>query len=146
MPRITNSITINAPVEKVFEYISNPENTLEWWPNVTGLRDKTGHGEGQSWTFDYKMMGLHFTAKAKVTRSIINTERRVKSTGGIESEWDWYFKRVNGGTQLRWVIDYTIPVPVLGKVGELFILRRNRRVARFAMTNIKEKMEALATE
>ena len=142
MPRIRKSITINAPVEKVFEYISNPENMLEWWSNVTAIRDITGHGERQSWTFDYKMMGLHFTAKAQVTRSRINTERRVKSTGGIEATWDWYFNRMNGGTQLRLVVDYTIPIAVLGMVGELLIMRRNERVARFAMTNIKERMEA----
>ena len=142
MPRITNSITINAPVEKVFEYISNPENMLEWWSNVTNIRDITGRGEGQSWTFDYKMMGLHFTSKAKVTRSRLNTERRVESKGGMDANWDWYFNRVDGGAQLRWVIDYTIPIPVLGKVGELFMIRRNKRVARFAMTSIKRRMEA----
>ncbi len=146
MPRIRKTITISAPVEKVFEYLSNPENMLEWQPNVTGVRDVTGRGELQSWTFDYKMMGLHFTAKARVTRSMINTERRVKSTGGIESEWDWYFTRVNGGTQLRLVVDYTIPIPVLGKVGEVFIMRRNERIAHMAMTNIKERMEALPPE
>ena len=146
MPRISQKITINAPVEKVFEYISNPENTLEWWPNVTGLRDMTGSGENQSWTFDYKMMGLHFASKAKVTRSRLNTERRVESKGGMEANWDWYFNRVDGGTQLRWVIDYTIPIPVLGKVGELFMIQRNKRVARFAMTSIKRRMEALLTE
>jgi len=142
MPRIKSSIKINAPVEKVFEYISNPENMLEWWSNVTAVRDVTGRGESQSWTFDYKMMGLHFTSKAKVTRSTLNYERRVESKGGIESTWDWYLNPMDGGTLLRWVIDYTIPIPVLGKVGELFIRRRNQRVARFSMTNIKRRMEA----
>ena len=142
MPRIINNITINAPVEKVFEYISNPENIMEWWPNVTAIRDITGRGELQSWTFDYKMLGLHFTSKAKVTRSRINTERRVESKGGMDASWYWEFRPTDGGTQLRWVIDYTIPIPVLGKVGELLMMRRNERVARFAMANIKEKMEA----
>ena len=142
MPRIRKSITINAPVEKVFEYISNPENMPEWWSNVTAIRDVTGCGELQSWTFDYKMMGLHFTGMAKVTRSRLNYERRVESKGGMVANWYWEFRPVDGGTQLRWVIDYTIPIPVLGKVGELLIMRRNERVARFAMTNIKERMEA----
>jgi uncharacterized membrane protein len=142
MPRIRKTITISAPVEKVFEYISNPENILEWWSNVTAVRDITGRGEDQSWIFDYKMMGLHFTAKAKVTRSRLNYERRVESEGGIDAAWYWEFRDVDGGTQLRWVIDYDIPLPVLGKIGELFIRRRTERVARFSMTNIKERMEA----
>ena len=142
MPMIRKSITINAPVEKVFEYISNPENMLEWWPNVTAIRDVTRHGEKQMWTWDYKMMGLHFTGTAKVTCSRLNYERRVESKGGMEAEWYWGFSPVDGGTQLRWVIDYTIPMPVLGKVSELFMMQRNRRVARMVMTNIKERMEA----
>jgi len=142
MPRIRKGTTINAPVEKVFEYISNPENILEWWSNVTAVRDITGTGEGQTWTFDYKMMGLRFTAKAKVTRSRLNYERRVESEGGMDANWYWEFRPVDGGTQLRWVIDYDIPLPVLGKIGELFITRRTERVARFSMANIKERMEA----
>jgi len=142
MPRIINNITINAPVEKVFEYISNPENIMEWWPNVTAIRDITGRGELQSWTFDYKMLGLHFTSKAKVTRSRINTERRVESKGGMDASWYWEFRPVDGGTQLRWVIDYEIPLPVLGKIGEWITTRRMERVARFSLANIKERMEA----
>ena len=142
MPRIRKSITINAPVEKVFEYISDPKNTLEWWSNVTAVRDITGQGERQSWTFDYKMMGKQFTAKAKVISSRRNNDRRVESKGGMDAKWYWEFRPVGGGTQLRWVMDYTIPFPVLGMIGELLIKRRNERVARFSMANIKERMEA----
>jgi coenzyme Q-binding protein COQ10 len=142
MPRIRKSITINAPVEKVFEYISNPENIMEWWSSVTAVRDINGQSESQTWIFDYKMMGLHFTAKAKVTRSRLNYERRVESEGGMDANWYWEFRPVGDGTQLRWVIDYDIPIPVLGIIGEWFIIRRMERVARFSLANIKEIMEA----
>ena len=142
MPRIRKSVIISAPVEKVFEYLSNPENMLEWQPNVTAIRDITGRGENQKWTLDYKMMGLHFTSQAKVTQSRLNTERRVTSTGGIESSWFWVLNREAGGTRLELEVEYTIPMPVLGKIGELIILHRNDRVADMAMTNIKERIEA----
>ena len=141
MARIKKSITIDAPVEKVFEYLSIPENMMEWWPNVIAIRDVAGSGEGQSWSFDYKMIGLRFTSKARVTASSVNADRFVESKGGISAKWRWYFRSVGTRTHLRWVMDYTIPVPVLGKVGEALILRRNERVARFAMVNIKERME-----
>jgi carbon monoxide dehydrogenase subunit G len=142
MPRVKKSITINAPVEKVFEYIGNPANIMEWWVNVTAVRDVTGSGEHQTWTFDYKMIGLRFTAKAKVIRSRLNYERRVESEGGMDANWYWEFRPADGGTQLRWVIDYNVPLPVLGKIGELLVVRRMDRIARFSMTNIKERMEA----
>ncbi|MFC1864824.1 SRPBCC family protein [Chloroflexota bacterium] len=141
MSKITKSIIINAPKEKVFEYMSNPENMLEWNPSITGIRDVTGRGELQRWIWDYKMMGLAFTGKAEVTRSTLNTDRVVKSTGGILSTWTWRLKSEAGGTRLELEIDYTIPIPVLGKVGEMLIVQRNERVINMAMANIKEKME-----
>jgi uncharacterized membrane protein len=142
MPRVRSGITINAPVEKVFEYISNPENIMEWWSNVTSVRDIAGKGEQQTWTFNYKVMGLGFTAKAKVIRSRLNYERRVESEGGMDANWYWEFRPADGGTQLRWVIDYELPLPVLGKIGELIITHRMERITRFSLANIKERMEA----
>jgi len=71
--------------------------------------------------------------KAQVICNRINYERHLKGIGSIESEWEWYFNCMNGGIQLKWVIGYTIPIPVLGKVGELLIMRCNERVARFVI-------------
>jgi hypothetical protein len=38
-------------------------------------------------------------------------------------------------------IEYTIPVPVLGKIAEGLVLRQNEKEADLAMANIKAKME-----
>jgi hypothetical protein len=38
-------------------------------------------------------------------------------------------------------VEYTIPVPVLGKLGEALILKQNEREADQAMANIKAKLE-----
>jgi hypothetical protein len=38
-------------------------------------------------------------------------------------------------------IEYTIPIPVLGKIAEKIMLKRNEREADLAMANVKEKME-----
>jgi len=142
MPRIRKSIIINAPVDKVFDYISNPRNMLEWHPNITKIRDVTGKGENLQWAWDYKMMGINFTGKAEVVASIICTELRVATIGDIESNWNFGFKPEAGGTRLDFEVDYTIPTPVLNRVGELLVLQRNERVAEMALANIKERMEA----
>jgi len=142
MAKIERSIIINAPVEKVFDYISDPANLMEWHPSTLDVRDITGKGESQRFIWKYKMWGLNLEGKAQVTTSTVNTKRTIKTTGGIRSTWDWSLGREAGGTRLRVLIDYTIPVPVLGKVGELLSLQRNERVADMALANIKEKMEA----
>jgi hypothetical protein len=64
-----------------------------------------------------------------------------QSKGGIVSTWTYSFEPHDGGTKMELVIEYTIPVPVLGKLAEKLVLRRNEREADLAMENIKDKME-----
>jgi uncharacterized protein YndB with AHSA1/START domain len=142
MAKIERSSTINAPVEKVFAYISDPMNLLEWLPSLTDARDITGEGVGQRWGWTYKMAGLSFKGESEVIEHVPNQRRVFKSTGGLLSTWTWTFKPEAGGTWLNLVIEYTVPVPVIGKVGERMVLRQNEREADQAMANIKAKMEA----
>jgi len=86
------------------------------------------------------MAGLSFKGESEVIEHIPNQRRVFKSTGGILSTWTWTFKPEAGGTWLNLVIEYTIPVPVLGKLGERVVLRQNEREADQAMANIKAKM------
>lgn len=73
---------------------------------------------------------------------VISEQARViKSTGGILSTWTWTFKPENGKTLVNLVVEYTIPVPVLGKVAEQLVLRQNEREADLAITNLKERLE-----
>jgi hypothetical protein len=39
MAKLDRSITINAPVEKVFDLVSDPNNMLEIWPNLVEVKD-----------------------------------------------------------------------------------------------------------
>ena len=114
---------------------------LEWHPNITKIRNVTGKGENLQWAWDYKMMGINLTGKARVVASIICTEFRVENTGEIESNWTFGFSPEAGGTRLDFEIDYTVPIPVLDSVGESIAIRRNERMTEMALANIKERME-----
>jgi len=140
MAKLEQSITINAPVEKVFSYVCDPMNQLEWLPSMTDVRDITGEGVGQKFAWTYKMMGMSFKGQTEVTESVSNQRRVIKSTGGIKSTWTWTFKSENGKTAVKLTVEYTIPVPVLGKIAEQLVLRQNEREAALAMTNIKERL------
>ncbi len=41
MAKVEKSITINAPVEKVFAYIEDPMNQLEYLPSIVEVKDVT---------------------------------------------------------------------------------------------------------
>ena len=142
MAKVEQSITINAPVEKVFSYVCDPMNQLEWLPSMTDVRDITGEGVGQKFGWTYKMMGISFKGETEVVESVANQRRIIKSTGSIQSTWTWTFKSENGKTVVNLAVEYTIPVPVLGKVAEQLVLRQNKREAALSMTNIKERLES----
>jgi len=142
MAKVEQSIIIKAPVEKVFSYLCDPMNQLEWLPSMTDVRDITGEGVGQKFGWTYKMMGVSFKGETEVVESVGSERRVIKSTGGIQSTWTWTTKSENGNTLVNLTVEYTIPVPVLGKVAERMVLRQNEREAALAMTNIKERLES----
>jgi uncharacterized membrane protein len=39
MARVEKTITIDAPIEKVFEYWTEPINLLEFWPSMVEVSD-----------------------------------------------------------------------------------------------------------
>lgn len=141
MAKVERSITINAPVEKVFAYIENPTNQLDWLPSMTEVKDVTGQGVGAHFRWTYKMAGLSFEGESTATEHIPNERIVSQSKGGIASTWTWTFAPHDGGTKVNLVIEYTVPVPVLGKLAEKLVLRQNEREADQSMANIKTKME-----
>lgn len=141
MVKVERSVTINAPVDNVFSYLSGPGNLLEWVPSITDVLDVSGYGVGQKFGWTYKMMGMSFQGESEVTEHVINQRIVMKSSEGILSIWTWTFEPVAGGTRLNLVVEYTIPMPVLGKVAERLVQRQNEREADLAMVNLKERME-----
>ena len=141
MAKVKRSITINAPVEKVFNYIDDPLNQLEWVPSTMEITDVSGSGVGQHFRWTYKMAGVLLKGETTVTEHLPNERIVTQIKGGVTSTWILSFKTQDGGTMMELDIEYTIPIPVIGKLAEKIVLKRNEREADLAMANIKEKME-----
>lgn len=141
MAKLEKAITVNVPVEKAFSYVTNPLNQLEWLPSITDVREVTGLGKAQRFAWTYKMMGMPLKGQTEVTDYVANKRLVFKTTGGIASTWAWTFAGAAGKSQLNLTVDYTVPVPILGKIAEKLILRQNEREAELAMANIKARLE-----
>jgi uncharacterized membrane protein len=142
MATITRSIDINAPVEKVFTYLIDPTSGPEWMVSMMEVSNVSGSGVGQRYNWKYKMIGIPFEGESTVTEQVPNERGVVENKGGIPSTFSWTFTPVEGGTRLDLEVDYTIPVPVLGKMAEKLVLNRNEREADLWMQNLKQKLEA----
>jgi carbon monoxide dehydrogenase subunit G len=69
MPTITQSVTVNRPVEEVWDYISNFENTTRWSRGVLEARQTSGGplGVGSTLQTVVKAFGRRRTADYLVT-------------------------------------------------------------------------------
>ena len=143
MAVVEKSIEINAPVEKVFSYLENSESNVEWLPGMMEVKDieSTEDHVGTHFRWTYKMAGLRFQGETTVVEHLANQKIVTQTKGGIRSTWTFTFQKKNGGTQLSIKVDYTVPVPVLGKLAEAIVLKQNEREATLALSNIKERME-----
>ena len=143
MAKLEKSITINAPAEKMFDYITVPTNMPEVWPSMLEAKDvqRLSNG-GHSFRWVYKMAGMRFEGTTEDIECIAN-ERLVSETkGGIESTITWMLQPKAGGTKMTFVAEYNVPIPLLGKLAEAFIVRQNEHEAEALLANLKARMEA----
>ena len=141
MPTINNSINISAPVETVFAYVTNPTNLPEWFVGLTEVTDVSGSGVGQRNRWTYSMIGIPFHGESTITEQVPNQRSVSKQEGGMTSIIAFTFEPHEGGTKLDFEVDYTIPVPVLGKLAEKVVFKRNQRETEMGLANLKERLE-----
>lgn len=144
MVRVEKRITIKAPVTKVFDYMADPMSNLEYMPGMKEVKDirETKNHIGTRFRWTYKMGGLRFEGETTVLEWIKNERIVTQGKGGINSKWLFDYKRTDEGTALSLIVEYDVPIPVLGKIAEAIVRRQNERDADLALTNVKERMEA----
>ena len=142
MAKLTKSITINAPVEKVFGYVSDSTNLPEIWPSLMEMKDVKHLPDGKttdSWT--YKMAGMRLKGTT-VTEYVKNKSIISKTEGGVKSTQIWTFEPEDGGTKATFEVEYTVPIPVIGKLAEAIVVKMNDHEGDIIMANLKSRMEA----
>jgi uncharacterized membrane protein len=142
MARVHKSIEIKVPVEKVFSYIEDPKNDTEWITNMIEVNDVTGSGVGKHFNWVWNMAGMKFKGESTYTEDVPNERIAFISKGGIDAKWDFKFESKKNMTILDLDIEYSIPVPVLGKLAEKMILKHNERDADMALGNLKDRLES----
>ena len=142
MTKIAKHIDIDAPVEKVFDFMKDPENLLEIWPSMVDVKNVKELPEGgvtYDWT--YKMAGMKFNGSSVTTETVENERSVVVNEKGIPSTFVWEYRPHNGGMALDVEIEYKVPTPVLGKLAEKAIVKINDNEANVLLANLKVIME-----
>jgi carbon monoxide dehydrogenase subunit G len=144
MVRVEKSISIKAPVSKIFDYMADPKSNLEFIPGMMDVRDihETENHIGTHFLWTYKMAGLRFEGETTVLEWVKNEKVVTQSKGGIHSTWFFTYRTTGDGTVLSLEVEYEVPIPVLGRLAEAAIRKQNERETELMLSNIKARMES----
>jgi len=132
---------IKAPVNKVWEVLNDTERLPEWMPLLEDINDIQGEGVGSTFNWKYKFLGIKFKGSSKIEEQEAGKKHVMKSKAGIESIWTWNFTPEGDGTKVNLNVEYTIPVPVLGKYAEKYVVKQGKRDMEYLMDNFKHFLE-----
>jgi uncharacterized membrane protein len=140
---IERSIHIEAPRSAIYEFVTEPTNLPEVW---TGLVDVTNSSRKPDGThrFDYvyKLAGMQFHGRAE-TREAVANELSELGMGGLESVWRWTFEGRGDSTDVHLRVSYEVPTPLVGKVGEKYVIDLNERELELLLVSLKDRIESM---
>ncbi|MEN6434356.1 MAG: SRPBCC family protein [Anaerolineaceae bacterium] len=142
MNKIHKSITIHAPVEKVYKFMTNPNNLLEIWPSMVEVHKVEMKPDGwHRFDWVYKMGGLKFSGWGEATEVRPNQFVQVTNKSGIPSKFDWTYEAMGEDSKITVDAEYTVPVPLINKLAESIIVKMNEKEAEILLANLKTRME-----
>lgn len=142
MAKFHKTLTINAPVNKVFTFMDDPRNLAGIWPSLVEVRDvKESQMGGYDYAWTYKMAGARIDGASVVTEYEANHRIVTRSKSGIENQISWTLEAADGGTRFTADAEYKVPVPLLGKLAEAVIVKQNDREFDTVCENLKNRME-----
>ena len=137
-----DSILIHAPPEDVFAYVDDPRELPTWLPSMIEVRKVIGTGLGQQYEYTYKMGGLQLRGTNVVIEHVPNERGLHQVIGMITALWDYSVEPHPEGTLLNIEVEYSIPIPVLGRLAERLAIKQNAASFELALINVKDVMEA----
>ena len=137
-----DSILIDAPPEDVFAYVDDPMELPTWLPSMIEVRNVIGTGLGQQYEYTYKMAGLLLRGQNVVVEHVPNERGLHQVIGMISALWDYSVEPHADGTLLSIQVEYSIPIPVLGRLAERLAIKQNAASFDLALINVKDVMEA----
>ena len=126
MVHIERSIFINAPIEKVFDFMAEPNNMLMWVHNLVEVKDRSEGPVGLGTTYREAMQGpggvkmRSFTKISKYERP--NRLDFESTSAGMRLTFAHRLETKDNGTLVTEIGYYTLPGKFLGKaIDKLFM-------------------------
>ena len=85
------------------------------------------------------MAGMTFQGTGEYTEVTPNQWLIIKTKGGIKSTITWTFRSEKNRTRVFLTIDYNIPIPLLGQLAEIAIMKINEQEIDLMMHSLRSR-------
>lgn len=141
--KIHAEVSIKASINKVFEFVTNPNNIPLTLP---GLIENTNVPElpvkrGDKFNFKYKMMGVVIEGTVEVDEIESPTTYDFSTSVGITSHWKEQISENDGLTNLVLDVEYEAPESLFEKIKLDVAKQSNQKEAEQFLQNIKLALE-----
>ncbi len=146
MATISKKIVINAPVGKVFDFVTSPENWTKYVTSLINVSDVSSKqvGSGTTFKWEYRMLGMNFRGKGFVVENVKNKKFGLKMEGGFPIVESYTFTPVEKGTELLFEIEYEVPGKLMGSIANKVVLEKlNKKEAANVLGKVKTLCEEL---
>jgi ligand-binding SRPBCC domain-containing protein len=150
MANVQYETEINAPVEKVFEYYTNPDNIKEAWPRDIVKESESLSGSKSEEGSEMKVKGQYMGKEEEMILEVADKEQNrrlvTRQTEGPFKKWESIqeFQGNGNSTHIRHSIDYELPTT--GKVANMLsgsqADNKIRKGLEQAAQTVKQKLES----
>ena len=148
MAKLSRSIEIEAPVEKVFDFATDIGKFWTSWPEEVAVRDVElkPDGVGTSARLFTHFLAIHMEGTMEYTEFVPN-ERIVAKTHffGESPTWVFTFEPADGGTKMTAEGEWHVKVPAVGKSLEGMMVKGHVEGLESLLATVKSRVEAEVT-
>lgn len=144
MTRVEASVDINAPVAEVFAFGSDWRHWEDWWHGVSEFRPTTEVTRGNGTRYAYKawIAGVTMNLETEVHDFVENVGWKGVVTKGPPHRTQWVFEGKGDTTRLTYILEYSLPVPLLGPLLDSLLMRPGwQRMLERSLKNLKNHFE-----
>jgi len=142
MTEISDEILIEAPLEKIYNYVSEPSNIPQFWPGVLEVTNvKLLPNGGYSYLWTYKAAGMRFTGKGQGVDIAPNSRLISKNIGIVESLIAFTFCSIDHQTKVTLTVNYLVHLPMIGQLTQNTFAKIYEPTVKMVLNNLKTKFE-----
>jgi hypothetical protein len=143
MAAIHKETLINGHLEKIYDYVSQPSNSLEFWPDLIDISDlKLLPDGGYSYRWKYKIFNIVFRGTGECISMVPKGWITTRNTGGIDCTITYSFRSLGDKTKVNLTVEYQVHIPVLSRWSEESIVKMNTQKVETVLNNLRNKFES----